>query len=132
MALVMAGAALSRVSAFGARPAGARRARMERSPQWRDGKFRNAQPIHNHMWLALQDLFHAGAVRTPAAPVPTAPVDPCSFATDPATGLRITWLGHSSLLLELEERWWPELPWRWAAEDPIVATGGTAGAAVPP
>ena len=33
--------------AFGHRATGERRARMERSPQWKDGHFENPQPLWN-------------------------------------------------------------------------------------
>jgi len=38
-------------TAFGRRAEGARLARMERSPQWRDGRFRNPQPLVNHLFV---------------------------------------------------------------------------------
>ncbi len=92
----------SRLAAFGGRPEGARLARMERSPQWRDGRFVNPQPIRNHLWRMARDLLDASDHRTPAGGVPVVPVDPARLATPPASGLRVTWLGHSTLLLELE------------------------------
>jgi L-ascorbate metabolism protein UlaG (beta-lactamase superfamily) len=106
VALVTAagGVVLSRQAAFGGRPEGARRARMERSPQWKDGRFVNPQPIRNRMGVMARDLLDASDHRTPSSPVPTVPVDPARLARPPASGLRITWLGHSTLLVELEGR----------------------------
>ena len=92
----------SRLAAFGGRPEGARLARMERSPQWRDGRFVNPQPIRNHLWRMARDLLDASDHRTPAGGVPVVPVDPARLATPPASGLRVTWLGHSTLLLEMD------------------------------
>jgi L-ascorbate metabolism protein UlaG (beta-lactamase superfamily) len=34
--------------------------------------------------------------------MPTSPVDPKTFATAPASGLRVTWLGHSTTLVEID------------------------------
>jgi L-ascorbate metabolism protein UlaG (beta-lactamase superfamily) len=89
-------------TAFGARATGARRARMERSPEWRDGKFRNPQPLVNSASAALSGALHASKYGSPAGPVPVAPVDPRRLDTPPASGLRVTWLGHSTLLLEID------------------------------
>jgi L-ascorbate metabolism protein UlaG (beta-lactamase superfamily) len=75
---------------------------MERSPQWRRGRFENPQPLRNDPLLALRDVFARSAHATPAAPVPTAPVDPAQLATPAPGGLRVTWLGHSTLLLEVD------------------------------
>ena len=102
VALALAGAAASGGAAFGKQPRGARRARMERSPQWKDGRFENPQPLHNDMWRALVDWFSASDERRPKGPVPTEPVDARRFEQPPSSGLRVTWLGHSTLLVELD------------------------------
>lgn len=102
--LSIAGFTVSSLPTFGKRPDGARRARMERSPQWRDGRFQSPQPLHNDMWRALRDLFAASPHRNPGGPVPIVPVDPARFDTPPPTGLRVTWLGHSTLVVELDGR----------------------------
>jgi len=104
MALTVTTYAIAGSAVFGARPEGARRARMERSPQWKDGRFENPEPLHNDLWRALRDLAGASAHRTPSGPVPTEPVDSSRFEEPPATGLRVTWLGHSTLLVELDGR----------------------------
>ncbi len=88
--------------AFGRRATGERRARMERSPQWKDGQFVNPQPIINDAWGSVGMLFERAFESTPTTPVPTAPVDPRRFDTPPATGLRVTWLGHSTNLVEID------------------------------
>lgn len=102
MTLAVLGFAVNAMAAFGGRPEGARRARMERSPQWKAGRFENPEPLRNDLWLALRDLLGASEHRTPAGPVATEPVDPRRFETPPPTGLRVTWLGHSTLLLEVD------------------------------
>jgi len=102
MALGVAGIAVSSSAAFGEQPRGARLARMERSPQWKDGRFENPQPLHNDMWRALLDWFSASEERRPSASVPTEPLGAGRFERLPLTGLRATWLGHSTLILEVD------------------------------
>lgn len=104
MALTSAGIGVSGCATFGKRPVGERRERMERSPQWRSGRFENPQPIRNDTWGALRDVVRGGAHRVPTVPLPVEPVDARRFATPPPTGLRVTWLGHSTLLVELDGR----------------------------
>ncbi|MFM2417339.1 MAG: hypothetical protein RL385_2062 [Pseudomonadota bacterium] len=87
---------------IGARATGVRRARMERSPTWHDGGFHNPEPIINHIGVMLHGLFHASAHASPVGAVPTLRTDPRLLAKPPATGLRITWLGHSTNLIELD------------------------------
>ena len=80
------------------------RARVERSPQWRDGRFRNRLPsIDGPIWRALPQFFFGGSKhRRPEAPIPVEPRSAADYATPPASGLRVTWLGHSTTLLEID------------------------------
>lgn len=89
---------------FGKRARGERLARMQRSPQWKDGRFENPQPIRNHLRGILRDHFNGSDHRTPDVPVQTEAIDPRRFETPPPTGLRVTWLGHSTLLVEQDGR----------------------------
>ena len=92
--------------ALGGRVEGARLARVEASPQWRDGRFRNRLPRVDgparSMWTEF--LFGGSDHRAPAAPLPVARRTAADYATPPASGLRVTWLGHSTLLLEIDGR----------------------------
>jgi L-ascorbate metabolism protein UlaG (beta-lactamase superfamily) len=105
LAVVAGGAALVAVVAgwrgFGHRATGARRERMERSPEFRDGKFRNPQPMVNDGWLMLRGALHSDPNVRPAAPVPTVPDAAAKLRVPAASGLRATWLGHSTALLEI-------------------------------
>ncbi len=91
-------------TAFGHRATGVRLARMEKSPQWKEGHFNNPQPLANDLWGSLTGLFNVSHDVSPAAPPDVPPVDPGRFATPPASGLRITWFGHSSVLIEIDGR----------------------------
>ncbi len=103
MALALVGIVADAWTAFGGRADGARRARMERSPQWKDGRFRNPQPIINDVWGSLTGMFDASPHVSPTQqPMPTVAVDRERLKTPPATGLRATWLGHSTVLLEID------------------------------
>ena len=77
--------------------------RVERSPQWRDGKFRNRLPrIDGPMWQAFGEFFFGGSKhRRPTAPIPVEQRAARDYASPPTSGLRVTWLGHSTTLLEI-------------------------------
>ena len=82
----------------------ARASRIERSPQWRDGRFRNRLPrIDGPIWRAFGEFFLGGSKhRRPETPIPVETRTAADYASPPASGLRVTWLGHSTTLLELD------------------------------
>ena len=51
---------------------GARLARMERSPQWRDGQFMNPQPLRNDYWGMVRGAWQASEQGRPEQPLPIA------------------------------------------------------------
>ncbi len=105
LVLIVIGAAALTVVAWtpmGHRATGARLARMSHSPQWRDGVFVNPQPLVNHMLEGLLAMREASAVSTPIDVVPEERIDPARFAAAPPSGLRITWMGHSTSLVEID------------------------------
>jgi L-ascorbate metabolism protein UlaG (beta-lactamase superfamily) len=81
----------------------AHRARIERSPQWRDGRFRNRLArVDGPIWRAMGEFFFGGSThRRPEAPLPIERRVAAHFAAAPASGLRVTWLGHSTTILEI-------------------------------
>ena len=89
-------------AAFGRRAQGERKARMQRSPQWQEGKFQNPQPLWNDGWGMIRNLFSASKHRSPAEPPTIVSGGADRFATPPPSGLRVTWLGHSTMLLEID------------------------------
>jgi L-ascorbate metabolism protein UlaG (beta-lactamase superfamily) len=86
-------------TSFGHRASGARLERMKQSIQWRDGSFVNPQPIINHVGPSLRSMFGAGPPTSPSGSVTTATPE---LRAPPASGLRVTWLGHSSTLVEID------------------------------
>lgn len=99
-----------RPAAFGADASGERMERIRRSPNFADGEFRNplgARTRPSGSTLEFAKLyFHKEARRrrSPAAPVPLHTTTLADLATAPASGLRLTWMGHSSVLAEIDGR----------------------------
>ena len=92
---------------FGARMSGARLERAKANPQYRDGRFVNAQPEAPTTLAALGDYvvrqFSGDEVRVPPAPVPVRVVDAAALALAPgASALRAFWIGHASTYVELD------------------------------
>jgi L-ascorbate metabolism protein UlaG (beta-lactamase superfamily) len=94
------------MSAFGARAKGLRLERMKASPRYGDGTFRNTRPVGAGLrkgttLSTMSEYFCGGKRRTPTAALPM--VNPLATWSRPAeTGLRATWLGHSTVLLEID------------------------------
>jgi len=82
-----------------------RESRIARSPQFRAGRFRNRLPrIDGAMWRAFGEFFFGGSKhRRPKSPIPLEPRTAADYAAAPSSGLRVTWLGHSTTLLEIED-----------------------------
>ena len=104
--LVAAGgvAWLAAREALGGRVEGDRLANVERSPHWRDGRFRNRRVrVDGPFVRTLRTFLFGGSPdRTPTTPVPTVRRTAADFGTPPASGLRVTWLGHSTTLIEID------------------------------
>ena len=107
---VGAGAALVRAgwqvpAAIGGRPEGERLARMRRSPHYRDGAFHNTVPASIAPPSSgpgiMREMVFGKERRKPSRPVPLVVPD---LDTPPSDGLRATWLGHATVLVELAGR----------------------------
>jgi L-ascorbate metabolism protein UlaG (beta-lactamase superfamily) len=84
---------------------GARLERIQASPQRRDGRFVNPSgrgpELQGDALPLLGEFFFGGAQRRPPGPLPME--SPLSrWARAPETGLRVTWLGHSTMLVEID------------------------------
>jgi L-ascorbate metabolism protein UlaG (beta-lactamase superfamily) len=92
--------------AIGGAVEGEHLARVARSPQWRDDAFRNRLPRVDRPGFRMLTEFAFGgsAHREPDAPLPVVARTAADYRVPPASGLRATWLGHSTLLLEIDGR----------------------------
>jgi L-ascorbate metabolism protein UlaG (beta-lactamase superfamily) len=98
-----------RPAAFGADPSGERLARIRRSPHFKDGVFQNpggtARTLSSSSRVDFAKAFFDKDERPLRAPKGTVPVHATTLADisgPPATGLRLTWMGHSSVLAEID------------------------------
>lgn len=96
---------------FGADPSGERMARIRRSPHFEDGVFQNpggpARTRPSGSTLDFAKVFFDKDTRprrTPKGTVPVHSTTLADIARPPATGLRLTWMGHSSVLAEIDGR----------------------------
>src|SRR6267143_3731274 len=95
------------MKSFGSNPQGARLERIKASPRWAGERFRNVHPIPpglrdpNASMPTLGEFLCGGERRFPRGPLPSMnPLE--TWARPPASGLRATWLGHSTVLIEVE------------------------------
>ncbi|MCB9648920.1 MAG: MBL fold metallo-hydrolase [Deltaproteobacteria bacterium] len=88
----------------GARAKGARLERMQASPQWRDGRFRNALARHDGPYMKMmKEWFFGGSPDAePSTALSVQGRSKADFDAPPQSGLRITWLGHSTFLVEID------------------------------
>lgn len=100
------GVGLSSCSTQGERPAKSDLDRISQSPQWRGDRFANRLPQEPvDRWPAFMEFFFGAPTdATPAQPVPVQERRASDFKTQPADGLRVTWLGHSTFLIEIDGR----------------------------
>ncbi|QIY68286.1 MBL fold metallo-hydrolase [Streptomyces sp. RLB1-33] len=99
---------LLRPAAFGGIPTGARLERMQASPQYADGSFRNptdtlTMASGSALDLARTNVHRADRVRRrPAAAIPLHRPALTGPDAAPESGLRLTWTGHSTVLTETD------------------------------
>jgi L-ascorbate metabolism protein UlaG (beta-lactamase superfamily) len=90
---------------LGARAKGLRLERMSGSPRYRNGTFRNTSKVAPGLKKGtaaptITEFLRGGQRRTPRGPLPS--VNPTAgWSRSPETPLRATWLGHSTVLLEM-------------------------------
>jgi L-ascorbate metabolism protein UlaG (beta-lactamase superfamily) len=95
------------VKSLGNKPQGLRLERMQASPLWAGEGFRNVQPVLPGLRdpdapsPSLSDFLCGSERRVPSRPLPS--TDPrIAWSRAPASGLRATWLGHSTVLIEID------------------------------
>ncbi|MFE9664013.1 MBL fold metallo-hydrolase [Streptomyces sp. NPDC005955] len=97
-----------RPAAFGADAAGERLERIRRSPHFVDGSFRNPVPARTRpsgsasRFAKVYFDKEQRLLRAPQGPIPVHRDTLAELAQPPATGLRITWMGHSTVLAEID------------------------------
>jgi L-ascorbate metabolism protein UlaG (beta-lactamase superfamily) len=95
------------MKSLGKRANGLRLERMKASPRWAGEGFRNIHPILPGLrdpaakMPSLAEFLCGGERRIPRGPLPS--ISPLTaWAKAPQTGLRATWLGHSTVLIEID------------------------------
>lgn len=95
------------MKSFGKRANGLRLERMQSSPLWAGDGFRNIHPMLPGLRdtqarpPSLPEFLCGGERRTPRTRLPS--VNPReTWARTPGTGLRASWLGHSTVLIEID------------------------------
>jgi hypothetical protein len=103
---LLGGAAVASAGdAVGARATGNRQRLFESSPQWNGERFANPLPREQASFVTMLRRWVGSAPNTvPTDPLPVVTRTAADFANAPASGLRVTWLGHSTLLLEIGGR----------------------------
>jgi L-ascorbate metabolism protein UlaG (beta-lactamase superfamily) len=104
---VAAGRYEGHMQSLGKRAEGLRLERMRASPMWDGQGFRNVHPVlpglrdRNAKFPSVTDFLCGGERRTPKAPLPAFDPRP-GWAKAAQSGLRATWLGHSTVLIEID------------------------------
>jgi L-ascorbate metabolism protein UlaG (beta-lactamase superfamily) len=92
-----------RLPSFGGVPEGGRLDRMRLSKQFHGGRFENTPPYVSNLSFAGElKSFLGKEVREPTFEVPVLRIAPATLERPVAPGLRAWWLGHASVLLELD------------------------------
>jgi len=95
---------MNALSATGKPPSGERLARLADSPRFNKGTFHNELKRRDGSYLKMTYDFVAGGSkhRMPTDALPVQERSRADYATPPDSGLRVTWLGHSTLLIEID------------------------------
>ncbi len=88
--------------AFGKQAAGERKQRISASPEWQGSHFENPQPLKNDFIGALGAMVSGSKFVAPAGTLPVVSAPKTAYQNAPASGLRVTWFGHSSTLVEID------------------------------
>ncbi|GFG74800.1 MBL fold metallo-hydrolase [Mycobacterium botniense] len=94
-------------AALGARPA-LIRAVAQRSPHYRDGVFVNLDPAsmvsidRDQVQLIAREIIGGRVATRPPKPIPLVKFTACDAAAGPSNRLAVSWLGHSTALVEID------------------------------
>lgn len=99
---------LSACTSFGSYASGKRLLRMQQSPHYKDDKFQNPVPTSILMpgttWRMLKTDLFGQQIRRPPTPVPVYSPEQAKarLSRPPGSGLRLTWLCHACVLIEID------------------------------
>ena len=89
------------------KPSGLRLERIQSSPRWHDGAFHNVHPVLPRLLRtevampSIREFLFTQGRRIPRGPLPS--MNPkAGWTKPPQSGLRTTWLGHSTVLIEID------------------------------
>ena len=92
---------------FGAKSNGQRLQRIVQNPVFRDGSFRN--PVETKLmasigshFSSMRDFILGDETREPKELLPSIKVDPKIFEQPLTDSLAVTWLGHSTVIIEMD------------------------------
>lgn len=90
-------------AAFGAKLTAAQKEKYKNSPHYHNGKFANLVPLYTIYQAPdfVDDSIHPRAERFPNFEIPCIKINPQDLAKKPERA-RITWFGHSTILLEID------------------------------
>jgi L-ascorbate metabolism protein UlaG (beta-lactamase superfamily) len=101
--VVLAWLSTNHFAAFGGSPDPTR---LRASPEFVGGRFENPEPtslMAGRKWVgALREWLLGKEMRAPICPLPLVADTAARLAAPPASGLRVTWLGHSTTLVEID------------------------------
>jgi L-ascorbate metabolism protein UlaG (beta-lactamase superfamily) len=104
--LAVAALLVTQLPPFGAAPSGERRARVERSKHYANGAFRNLEPTHKLQPGTFGEMVRHSLFGDEQREPPRAPKvvrrRAADYTSAPASGLRATWIGHATVLLEID------------------------------
>lgn len=91
---------------LGSAPEGERLARIQRSPNYQGGSFQNppapSTPVTGGWRETIRQWLSGHEQRVPPGPIPIVSMARADFERPPVSGLRATWLGHSTVLVEID------------------------------
>src|SRR4051812_10650204 len=99
----VAAVAVLQMPVFGGRPGAALEQRMHASKQRHGGRFENTPPYVSELTLMGELKSYMGdEAREPTFEVPVDRVSAADLAKPAAAGMRVRWLGHATVLLEID------------------------------
>lgn len=92
--------------AMGESPSGERKARMLASSRYNGSEFVNEIPSNlldpGTFWSTLRQQLFGDETRWPPGELPVVPLNDHDWVTPPPPGLRVVWIGHATVLIEID------------------------------